>query len=97
MDMDKELQHRYSELEALRSAIQKALANAHIESYSAAGNSADYRELKSLRDEERKLMQMIKQLELKKRGKKCGVFISPGFYAQTAILNRYMICVNEGN
>ncbi|WP_116963084.1 hypothetical protein [Fastidiosibacter lacustris] len=69
MDIDEELQQKKAELQSIRASINKALANAHIASYGAAGNTANYRDLKNLRVEESQLAFAVKQLELIKIGK----------------------------
>ncbi|WP_100551078.1 hypothetical protein [Caedibacter taeniospiralis] len=79
MDIEKELQQKYAELEAIRASINKVIGNAHIESYSATGNSITYREMKDLRAEESRLMFAINQLELIKQGQRGSSIVSTSF------------------
>ena len=79
MDIEKELQQKYGELTGIRTSINQAISNAHIGSYSAAGNSVTYREIKDLRTEESRLVFAINQLELLKLGKPSNSIISSSF------------------
>ncbi len=79
MDIEKELQQKYAELEGIRASINKVLSNAHVESYSATGNSITYREMNDLRTEESRLMFTINQLELIKKGQRVSGIVTTSF------------------
>lgn len=79
MDIEKELQQKYAELKGIRASINKVIGNAHIESYSATGNSMTYRDMKDLRAEESRLMFAINQLKLIKKGQRGSGIVTTSF------------------
>ncbi|MCF6777635.1 hypothetical protein L3V83_13780 [Thiotrichales bacterium 19X7-9] len=79
MDIEAELQQKRTELESIRSSINKLLSNGGVASYAAGGSTVSYRTLPELRAEERKILDAIDSLERIKLGKQQSNFITSSF------------------
>ena len=74
MDLEAELTRQYALLAKLDAQILKRADSAHVESFSATGNSMTYLSLNDLDTAKGKVLQRISQLEAIKAGKKPSIF-----------------------